>query len=72
MAQKADDSTNMSRYHYYTPGCGRGISGLIPGILPNIVHKVKISGRRANPPYLGNKKRKKKVKKLTLTTITYL
>ena len=35
-------------------------SGSIPGILPNIVHKVKISGRRADPPNPGNKKSYKK------------
>ena len=28
-----------------TPGCGRSNSGLIPGILQNIVHKVKTPGR---------------------------
>ena len=28
-----------------TPGCGRSNSGSIPGILPNIVHKVKTPGR---------------------------
>ena len=27
-----------------TPGCGRSNSGSIPGILPNIVHKVKSRG----------------------------
>ena len=41
------------------PGCGRSNSGSIPGILQNIIHIVKISGRRADPPISGNKKRYK-------------
>ena len=52
--------------HWYsTSSCGRSISGLIPGILPNILHKVKISGRRADPPIPGYEMSLKKQKQKT-------
>ena len=41
-----------------TPGCGPSNSGSNPGILPNIVHKVKTPGTGTGP--WGQKQLKKK------------